>query len=46
MALPKLNTPKYNLKLPSDGRVVNFRPLVKKKNFSDGNRNGWTRGFV
>ena len=31
MALPKLNTPKYKLKLPSDGRVVNFRPFLVKE---------------
>ena len=30
MALPKLNTPRYKLKLPSDGRVVNFRPFLVK----------------
>ena len=31
MALPKLNTPKYKMKLPSDGRVVNFRPFLVKE---------------
>ena len=31
MALPKLNTPRYKLKLPSDGRVVNFRPFLVKE---------------
>ena len=31
MALPKLNTPKYKLKLPSDGRTVNFRPFLVKE---------------
>ena len=31
MALPKLNTPKYKLKLPSDGRVVNYRPFLVKE---------------
>lgn len=31
MALPKLNVPKYKLKLPSDGRVVNFRPFLVKE---------------
>lgn len=31
MALPKLNVPKYKLKLPSDNRVVNFRPFLVKE---------------
>ena len=31
MALPKLNTPKYKMKLPSDGRTVNFRPFLVKE---------------
>ena len=31
MALPKLNVPKYKLKLPSDGRVVNYRPFLVKE---------------
>ena len=31
MALPKLNTPKYKLKLPSDGRTVNYRPFLVKE---------------
>jgi len=31
MALPKLNVPKYKLKLPSDGRTVNFRPFLVKE---------------
>lgn len=31
MALPKLNAPKYKLKLPSDGRTVNFRPFLVKE---------------
>tara|TARA_Y100000022_G_scaffold87577_1_gene75449 strand:+ start:885 stop:1595 length:711 start_codon:yes stop_codon:yes gene_type:complete len=31
MALPKLNVPKYKLKLPSDGRSVNFRPFLVKE---------------
>ena len=31
MALPKLNVPKYKLKLPSDGRNVNFRPFLVKE---------------
>tara|TARA_Y100000022_G_scaffold164747_1_gene148793 strand:+ start:224 stop:934 length:711 start_codon:yes stop_codon:yes gene_type:complete len=31
MALPKLNVPKYKMKLPSDGRVVNFRPFLVKE---------------
>jgi|TARA_Y100000033_G_scaffold19519_1_gene18372 hypothetical protein len=31
MALPKLNTPKYKLKLPSDGSTVNFRPFLVKE---------------
>lgn len=31
MALPKLNAPKYKMKLPSDGRVVNFRPFLVKE---------------
>ena len=34
MALPKLNTPKFKMKLPSDGRTVNYRPfLVKERRF-------------
>ena len=28
MALPKINVPKYKLKLPSDGRAVKYRPLT------------------
>ena len=31
MALPKLNVPKYKLKLPSDGRTVNYRPFLVKE---------------
>ena len=31
MALPKLNLPKYKMKLPSDGRTVNFRPFLVKE---------------
>lgn len=31
MALPKLNVPKYKMKLPSDGRTVNFRPFLVKE---------------
>ena len=31
MALPKLNVPKYKMKLPSDGRVVNYRPFLVKE---------------
>ena len=31
MALPKLVVPKYKLKLPSDGRTVNFRPFLVKE---------------
>jgi len=31
MALPKLNVPRYKLKLPSDGRTVNYRPFLVKE---------------
>tara|TARA_B100000073_G_scaffold348178_1_gene365511 strand:- start:983 stop:1696 length:714 start_codon:yes stop_codon:yes gene_type:complete len=32
MALPKLNVPRYKLKLPSDGKtIVNFRPFLVKE---------------
>jgi hypothetical protein len=31
MALPKVATPKYSLKLPSDGRAVNYRPFLVKE---------------
>ena len=31
MSLPKLNVPKYKLKLPSDGRTVNYRPFLVKE---------------
>jgi len=31
MALPKINVPKYKLKLPSDGSTVNFRPFLVKE---------------
>ena len=31
MALPTLVTPKFKMKLPSDGRVVNFRPFLVKE---------------
>lgn len=31
MALPKINVPKYKLKLPSTGKVVNFRPFLVKE---------------
>jgi len=31
MALPKINVPKFKLKLPSDGRTVNFRPFLVKE---------------
>ena len=31
MALPKLNVPKYKMKLPSTGKVVNYRPFLVKE---------------
>ena len=31
MPLPTLSVPKYKLKLPSDGRTVNFRPFLVKE---------------
>ena len=31
MALPKLNVPRYKLKLPSDNRTVTFRPFLVKE---------------
>ena len=31
MALPKLETPRYKMKLPSTGKVVNFRPFLVKE---------------
>ena len=31
MALPKLNVPRYKMKLPSDGRSVNYRPFLVKE---------------
>ena len=31
MALPKLDTPRYKMKLPSTGKVVNFRPFLVKE---------------
>ena len=31
MALPTLVTPKFKMKLPSDGRVVNYRPFLVKE---------------
>ena len=31
MALPKLNLPKYKMKLPSDGSTVNYRPFLVKE---------------
>ena len=31
MALPKISVPKYKLKLPSDGRTVNYRPFLVKE---------------
>ena len=31
MTLPKLNVPKYKLKLPSDNRTVNYRPFLVKE---------------
>ena len=31
MVLPTLNTPKFKMKLPSDGRTVNFRPFLVKE---------------
>lgn len=31
MSLPKINTPQYKMKLPSDGRTVNFRPFLVKE---------------
>ena len=31
MALPKISVLKYKLKLPSDGRTVNFRPFLVKE---------------
>ena len=31
MALPTLVTPKFKMKLPSDGRTVNYRPFLVKE---------------
>ena len=31
MALPKLNVPRYELKLPSDGRRIKYRPFLVKE---------------
>ena len=31
MALPKLNVPEYNLKLPSSGKNVKYRPFLVKE---------------
>ena len=31
MALPTLNVPKFKMKLPSDGRTVNYRPFLVKE---------------
>ena len=31
MALPKVATPKYSLKLPSDGRMIQYRPFLVKE---------------
>tara|TARA_B100000427_G_scaffold302052_1_gene285662 strand:- start:59 stop:769 length:711 start_codon:yes stop_codon:yes gene_type:complete len=31
MALPKLNVPEYNLKLPSNGKSVKYRPFLVKE---------------
>lgn len=31
MALPTINTPRYKMKLPSDGRTVNYRPFLVKE---------------
>jgi len=31
MALPKLNVPKYKMKLPSTGQTVNYRPFLVKE---------------
>ena len=31
MALPKLNVPRYKIKLPSDGRTVSYRPFLVKE---------------
>ena len=31
MALPKISVPKYKMKLPSDGRTVNYRPFLVKE---------------
>ena len=31
MALPKLVTPKYKLKLPSNGKSIEYRPFLVKE---------------
>ena len=31
MALPKLDTPKYQLKLPSTGETIDYRPMLVKE---------------
>ena len=31
MALPKLNTPQYELELPSTGEKIKFRPFLVKE---------------
>ena len=31
MALPKLNTPTYNLELPSTGKKIKYRPFLVKE---------------
>jgi len=31
MALPKLNTPTYELELPSTGKIIKYRPFLVKE---------------
>ena len=31
MALPKLDTPKYQLTLPSTGEMIDYRPMLVKE---------------
>ena len=31
MALPKLNVPRYELKVPSDGQRIKYRPFLVKE---------------
>ena len=31
MALPKLNTPTYNLNIPSNGKEINYRPYLVRE---------------